>query len=285
MTDPPPATDPLVDPVLKAAFDATLAEMRALDASETGWNDLDVPLIAERVFTHLPKIQSLRSNLARFGPEYQLQWVDDLERYTNAALYAFHNYRKHPEPAGTLPELARRAARLRNVLVTDCTPYFARNLLDYGKFKQFDGGPSAQSIACDLLVLRTVMDELYPRVKGKCPFSPSDLREAEAFAEAILSRLMDPHEPPPQVWEPADLHFRAFTLLDRAYQEARRGVQYVRWDHEDEHSFTPPLYFYNRLFERWRVWGLPVDRENAERRARFTTAALTAVARKKPMRN
>lgn len=187
---------------------------------------------------------------------------------------------------GSLPELVRRAAHLRNILVTDCSSFLARNMLTYQAFQDFDGGPSSQSIACDLLVLRTILDELFPRVKGKCPFTPSEIREAEAFAEAILTRLTDPSEPAPLVWEPADMYFRAFTLLDRAYHEARRGVQYVRWDQEDAHAYAPPLYSYNRLFERWRAQGKHFEtNESAARHARFVAAALTAASRKKPRDN
>lgn len=286
MIDDPLVPDPLLDPKLRAAFDATLAEMCALQVNEVGWNDQDAVLITETVFKHIPKIQTLRPRLAQFGDDYQLCWVDDLERYANATLYAFHAYRKQPEPAGSLPELVRRAARLRNILVTDCSSFLARNMLDYKAFLEFDGGPSSQTIACDLLVLRTILDDLFPRVKGKCPFSPSDIREAEAFAESILLRLMDPREPAPLVWEPADVYFRAFTLLDRAYHEARRGVLYLRWDQEDDHAYAPPLYFYNRLFERWRAIGKhPEAEDGVARRARFMTAALTAVSRKKPLEN
>jgi hypothetical protein len=272
-----------LNPAHRVAFQATIAEILSLEVNEVGWNDHDVVVIAERVFTHIPRIQSLRPSLLQFGEEYHLEWVDALERYANAALYTFHNYRDNPEPPGSLPELVRRAAHLRNILVTDCSSFLARKMLDYKRFQDFDGGTKSHSVACDLLILRSLLDELYPKIKGECPFSPSDMREAEAFAEAILTRLMDPNERGPLVWEPADMHFRAFTLLDRAYHEARRGVQYIRWDEEDAHTFAPPLYFYNRLFERWRSAHRPD--EGTDRRARFTAAAMTAVARRKPFEN
>lgn len=53
---------PLLDPKLRTAYAATVAEMRALHVHEIGWNDHDLVLLTERLFKHIPKIQSLRRN-------------------------------------------------------------------------------------------------------------------------------------------------------------------------------------------------------------------------------
>ena len=38
-----------------------------------------------------------------------------------------------------------------------------------------------------------------------------------------------------------DLRTRAFTLFENAYDQCRRAVNYLRWNHGDVESYTPVL--------------------------------------------
>lgn len=286
MADDDALTNEAMKPVLLAAYEATLAEMRELPESSIGWLEHDVVAIASTALAHLPKIMSLRPKFDEFGAEFHANWVDALERYAHAALHAYSVYRDNPEPAGSLPELVKRAGRLRTILARDCLALVEEELLNQQWFRDFDGGVGAQSIACDLLVLRGVLRGLPAKVKGKTVSTPKALEDAENMAETLLRRFSDPLESEAFVWEPADLYLRAFTLLDRAYQEARRAVVYLRWGKDDDHEYTPELYQRNRVLERWRVADRKVEPdENDRRRARFLAAALTSLSHRKPTAN
>jgi hypothetical protein len=287
MSNPEDLLSESMAPALLAAYQATLAEMQSLRQREIGWVDQDVFEAVKKVVTHIPKIHSLRPQFNVFGPGFRAHWVDDLERYAHAALHAFIAYRDHPEPEGSLAELVKRAGELRSILATDSAALIAHKLLDERWLPDFDGGVGAQAIACDLLVLRGVLERAHPRVKGKSAFTLDELVRAESFARAILQRLSDPSEPEPLIWEAADLHQRSFTLLDRAYHEARRAVVFLRWGKEDDHEYAPVLHQYNRMLERWRVAGKEAGQpsEDARRRAGFAAAAFTWSTQRRPIQN
>lgn len=285
MADDDALTSEDMKPVLLAAYEATLPEMRALREESIGWIEHDVTRIASLAITYFPKIESLFPEFYQFGPAFHDDWVRDLVRYAHAALHAYSVYRDNPEPDGSLPHLVKRAGALRTLLVMDCLDLVERELLSDRWYKDFSGGVGAQSIACDLLVLRSLLREARAKRQLQLASTLHDLDEAEILAETILRRWADPRNSEPLIWEPADLHLRAFTLLDRAYQEARRAVVFLRWGKEDDHEYAPEPYERIRVLERWRVAYRRIDQpdENDRRRAHLLAATLTSLTHRKPI--
>jgi hypothetical protein len=83
-----------------------------------------------------------------------------------------------------------------------------------------------------------------------------------------MTRLIGVRERAPgRITEAADLRNRAFTLFLRTYNQARRAVQYLRFDVEDADDITPVLYPGKRRRKRRRA---------AEAAAQATTALVAA---------
>jgi len=226
---------------LQSAYEAVLPELREIPVQDVAWVDQNVVEVASVALAAIPKIQSLRAELGGFGDLYRIDRVDNIERYAKAALYADRAYRENPEPEGSLPALVEQAAVLRVRLATDCDTLIEDKLLDKQRFNDLDGGIRYEFVACDLLLIRAALTAIYPKVKDRVSVTLDDLLRAEELANAIFSRLSDPHATGPLAWEPAEMRCRAYTGLTRAYGEACRGVNYVRWHHEDAEEFTPDL--------------------------------------------
>jgi hypothetical protein len=61
------------------------------------------------------------------------------------------------------------------------------------------------------------------------------------FADRLISAVGDRAQTPTQI-DAADRRQRAFSLFVKAYDQARRAIQYVRWQQGDADSIAPSLY-------------------------------------------
>ena len=57
----------------------------------------------------------------------------------------------------------------------------------------------------------------------------------------MISAVGDREQTPTQI-DAADRRQRAFSLFVKAYDQARRAIQYVRWEQGDADSIAPSLY-------------------------------------------
>ena len=66
--------------------------------------------------------------------------------------------------------------------------------------------------------------------------------EAQKISQQIIWEAPKRGSDPSPVGAANDERQRAFTLLARAYDEARRAVSFIRWHEEDADTFLPSLY-------------------------------------------
>jgi hypothetical protein len=64
---------------------------------------------------------------------------------------------------------------------------------------------------------------------GKTLLQASELKHAQLLADRLISAVGDREQTPTQI-DAADRRQRAFSLFVKAYDEARRAIQYVRWE-------------------------------------------------------
>jgi hypothetical protein len=90
-----------------------------------------------------------------------------------------------------------------------------------------------------------VYDAHWDVLAGKVPLSPQDLCEAKNLALELLERLGAAEREERMGRAPAPtslLRQKAFTLLVRSYEAARRAVAYVRAPHGDAAQIAPSLF-------------------------------------------
>ena len=76
---------------------------------------------------------------------------------------------------------------------------------------------------------------------GKTLLQASELKHAQLLADRLISAVGDREQTPTQI-DAADRRHRAFSLFVKAYDQARRAIQYVRWEQGDADSIAPSLY-------------------------------------------
>ena len=72
--------------------------------------------------------------------------------------------------------------------------------------------------------------------------SPADLDEAERLSDQIIGAYALRNHRSAGLATSLDDRHRAYTVLVRAYDQARRAVTYLRWDQGDAELFAPSLW-------------------------------------------
>lgn len=128
-----------------------------------------------------------------------------------------------------------------------------RQLLPKELRRRLSGKQDRQSIAFDILLLCEILRRAQNEGHGVL-FTSDELLERETSANRALldlgfARASDTAN------EAADMRVRIFTLLVRAYDEAVRGIAYLRWHHGDADQILPSLYSAHSRARRGRSKG------------------------------
>jgi hypothetical protein len=113
--------------------------------------------------------------------------------------------------------------------------------MDAQRLKGLKGPPGYKNIAFDLLALVAMFREKWRVLDGKTLLPASELKHAQLLADRLISAVGDREQTPTQI-DAADRRQRAFSLFVKAYDQARRAIQYVRWEQGDADSIAPSLY-------------------------------------------
>jgi hypothetical protein len=106
-------------------------------------------------------------------------------------------------------------------------------------------GTGHADTASDLLALGCLFDELWSQVHGRVPVTREMIARAIALSTELQRALGVRQAEPDPLTAPTDRRFvraQAFTLFAKAYEEAQRGVTFLRWYQGDAHRIVPSLY-------------------------------------------
>ncbi len=236
------STQTPADTTFKGAFEATAAARAALPAEEVYFVNADVQVAAETVIGTLPRIATLRADIAKLDvPE--LAQIDHLETYARAAAYAQSVYNSFTtEAADGLQTLATHAMELRDTLLADAKVLARRKVIDASRLGDIRGGNAYLNVVSDIGMLARVIRGSWESIGGKTMITEAELHEAEQLFEqmtnARAARAVRTEATPAA----ADDRARAFTLLVKAYSQARRAAAFIKWDHADARTFLPSLW-------------------------------------------
>jgi hypothetical protein len=93
-----------------------------------------------------------------------------------------------------------------------------------------------------VLGLVALMRERWNSIQGKTAVQPPDLEAAERLADRLITAVGVREQGPVTLAAAVAARLRAFTLFMRAYDEARRAVNYLRWREKDADTIAPSLY-------------------------------------------
>ncbi len=220
----------------------TAAERAALRPADLLAINLDIPSAIATVIGALPRMKTFREAFVTALPNFDMAAFDALETYADALAYAHTAFLAASEPTADLPALLERATDMRDQLVSDATALARRGIVDAKRLADLKGGTGYLAIAYDLGALVRMIRERWSEISTKSAIQSFELDEAESLYEQITRAYGTRTRQSTAAAAQADDRQRAYTLFVKAYDQARRAIQYVRWEEGDADKIVPSLY-------------------------------------------
>lgn len=233
---------PLAELPTETAFRATQLERAALGAKGLARLNVDPSRAVTTVLGSLPALRALRPELLQRLPAFDLQRFDKLEQYALALQHAHVLHRGQVREVGSLAELAAEVTQERDRLLGDACSLAAHGLLERELPQLCKRSRAYLAIASDVFLLVHSFRERWPAVAGRTPVSPGQLVRAHDRAFELLTAVGERASAPEAIGETQLARQQAFTLLFKAYEAARRAVQYLRAEQGDAHELAPAFY-------------------------------------------
>ena len=225
-----------------AAYAEVHDELARLRADELVAVNVYVPEVAVRVVGVAPTLLTLLPDMRHLLPHHPLENVERLATYALAAWFAHLRARGAASHAHRIARLVQEARARRADLLAAARRLAAQRLL-----ATTDGVPLQPTrghlgLAADLVALAELLAKAIDALGPRAGVEPASLDRATALGQELLRAVAgrdtaDRSERAHWTQQTA----RAFTLLARAYDSARRAVAYVRWEEGDAERLLPPL--------------------------------------------
>ena len=172
--------------------------------------------------------------------------VQNLRALSLAALYAHVVVRQREEDdQEDIEVLDRQSTELRDDLRVAAEALAHRELLSPERVAGIRRGRGRVQVASELVALRGVLREAWPRIEAATSISLEEIEQAGALGARLHAVAGSRDLGPDPRMGPADVRTirdKAFTLFMRAYDECRRVVLYLRWHEGDADAYAPSLY-------------------------------------------
>lgn len=228
--------------VFLAAYERHRDAIRAVPEREVMPLNIDIQAAITLVRGAWPRLVAERAAIAGLLSPAQLEAFDRIDEYALAAGHLHALYLFTEKPDARTSELRTRAAELRDGLFIDARALARHGLLDGQRLAAFERRPGYRNTAFDLLGLVNVLRDAWPSVAGRTALRAETLLEAEELANELSLAIGARVRAPEVVARAAFERQQAFTLLARAYDQARRAITFLRWDEGDADSIAPSLY-------------------------------------------
>ena len=227
-----------MEDVLKA-FQRVEAKIEAQDPNDLTTQNVDVAAASSLVLGVADNILDYRDRMAKL-PEFDISNVDNLKDYAKAVWYLHITNLPAPEPANA-PALVEEVSTLRAKLILWAQPLAASgNLSQKAIDKVIEGNNSTQDKAGDVVAMVTMYRTAWEEVKDKCGVTLEDLDRGALIGPAVFAWASRRDNDPVKPTSSGSLQVRkAWTLLDRAYAQCRRGIAYFRFDEGDARTIAP----------------------------------------------
>lgn len=225
----------------REALDSVREEALELPPDRVRRINVEIWAAAIAVRGCVPKIAALRDEMAEKCGGLDLRRVDALERYARAVTAANATYLTASRPQPRVQELTARLKEIRSVLISDLRAADRRGLVRAGCLGNLSRETGALNTLGDVLALCSFVRNNWAALEGASAIKIAEIDAAEQLTEeAHYALARKPYERS-DIAKMADLRRRVFTLFFDAYDEARRGVAYLRWKQGDAEKIAPSL--------------------------------------------
>ncbi len=222
------------------AFARNANAMDQLAVGDLATVNVDLVSAASIVLGVSDRILALRSQIASL-PDFDITHVDRLVDYALGAWYCAVTNLPTP-PSTDLAGLTQEAQALRAKLLMWAAPLAGSGYFEEAAVARIREGSGSKDTASDLIALVGLYRGSWDSVKSIVGVTDKDLERASEVGLllfALVSRREN--QAPPTTADSSIQVRRAFTLLDRAYSQCRRAVQYFRFSHGDADLLAPSM--------------------------------------------
>jgi hypothetical protein len=225
-----------------ADYEASAAARAALEPAQLVMMNIDVQELVPAVLASAHRISSLRPTIVEQLPQFDIARFDMLPSLAQSLAYAHSLFLSASTTPQTLPQLAERAIELREMLLLDVTGLTKRGLIAGAPLSDLKGVVGYANVSSDLRVLTNIYQANWPVVVGKTAVQLTELNEAALLFRQMTSGVAERHQQSVVLATASDQRQRAYTLVVRAYEDARRAVTYVRSAAGDAEKLAPSLW-------------------------------------------
>ncbi|MEZ4296155.1 MAG: hypothetical protein R3B70_14375 [Polyangiaceae bacterium] len=191
----------------------------------------------------VPHLAKLRSNAAKI-PGFDIANMDRLGTYALGAWYA--HLMSMPEVAESeLTRLMDEARPLRETMLLAAELLAHLDYFDRRAVADVRAGQGNLDAANDLVALSALFSARWDEVENKTPVEWAQVERASQLGPEILIALGARNQPGARVVDPtssSERRVRAYSLFVNAYDECRRVVTFLRWNHGDADEIAPSLF-------------------------------------------
>jgi hypothetical protein len=223
-------------------FESVKPEMDALRTDELLPIKLDLAAAVTTVLGVLPELRALREQVVKELPAFNLVRFDKLEAYALALAHAHAAFLSATQQPDDLDELVESAVESRETLLAEVKLLVQHGIVNDEPLALLKGAKGYKNIASDLVTLTNVLRATWPRIEGKIFTTAQDLDRAVEASSRLLHIVALRERAPAHIADAMEQRVRAFTLLSRAYEDARRAVAYLRAGTGDADVIAPSLY-------------------------------------------
>lgn len=226
----------------KSAFEEMRPELDRLSADEVLAVNVDVPRAVSIALGAEPHIRAHEAEIQKALPLHTLEHIRRLRIYALGTVYAYLESLPLAKRADA-KALLEEAGTLKERLLVAADALAHAELIDGAKLDEIRAGNGHLDLATDLIALGATFDLSWERVASKTAIDRSQVERASALGTELLGALgARDHAANRVAPEALDRRNRAFTLLVRAYDDARRALAYLRWNEDDVDMIAPSLY-------------------------------------------
>jgi hypothetical protein len=221
------------------AYERVKVELEALKPDELAMMNVDLVSATSIALGVSERILAHRDRMAKL-PEFDVQNVDKLVDYARAAWYAYVTNLPAPEPADAA-EVVNEVNALRAKMLMWATPLVGAGKFDSAAINRIKEGSGNKDAAGDLVALVGLYRAKWEDVKNICGVTEQDLARGAVIGPAVFAMLSRREFQSASATDGSHRVRRAWTLLDRAYNQCRRALSFLRFDDEDADMLAPSL--------------------------------------------
>jgi hypothetical protein len=202
--------------------------------------NLDLVSAASIVLGNVERILTYRERMVRLA-EFDVSNADNLTDYALAAWYLYVTNLPVADIAD-YEELLAEVVTLRAKLLMWAGPLVGSGLFEQGAIDKIKEGSGNKDAASDVVALVGLYRSRWDSVKAICGVTEEDLERGALIAPAVFGMISRKENRVAASQSDLTLRVRrAWTVLDRAYAQCQRALEFLVFDREEVARIAPSL--------------------------------------------